>query len=187
VYVEEGCLEHTNPPGGRSAKEIEEVCQRFKAHDKEIRETTALVDAAWIKIELQMRFLSRISRLLEEELAQSQLNLLHILKGKLRQAVAQLVVEKSGYDINDRSPKQMIVDYLKRCKWAIKDGLKELVAELETWQNRFDPTWYLMILNNNTILDNEIRIANGELAEESDARSNLLKNQQNPLANMWKL
>ncbi|KAF2807035.1 uncharacterized protein BDZ99DRAFT_573708 [Mytilinidion resinicola] len=171
----------------RSAHEIKEICRRFRAHDKEIEEKTVLVDAIWFRIESQMRFLSRISKLLEEELIKSQLSLLHILEGKLRQAITQLALENSGNDINDRSPKQKIMDYLKKWKWAIKDSLRVLVVELEAWQTRFDPTWYLTILNSDKIMDLELRQANRELANELDIPLDLPKNQLNPLTNMWKL
>jgi hypothetical protein len=134
-----------------------------------------------------MRFLTKISESLEEELAKSQLGLLHILEGKLLQAITQLAVGNPGYDINDRSPKQKIIDYLKKWKWAIKDSLRELAVELEAWQNRFDPTWYLMILNSNKIMDLELRLANRESANEPEIRSDPLRNQPNPLTSMWKL
>ncbi|KAF2499005.1 hypothetical protein BU16DRAFT_571221 [Lophium mytilinum] len=171
----------------RSAHEVKEICQRFRAHDREIEEKTVLVDAIWIRIESQMRFLSKISESLEKELARSQLNLLHILEGKLRQAITQLALENSVNDMNDRSPKQRITDFLKKWKWAIKNSLRELVIELEAWQSRFDPTWYLMILNSNKIMDLELRQANRELANEPNMQMDFLKNQLNPLTNMWKL
>lgn len=140
------------------------------------------MDSVWIRIETQMQFLSKISNVLEDELAKSQLSLLHILEGKLLQAVAQLPVEQSGNDT-----KQKIVDYLNRWNWAIKDSLKRLIVELEIWQNRFDPTWYLMILNTNKIMDLELQLANKRLAQGSDPQLHLLKDQINPLENMWKL
>lgn len=171
----------------RSAHEIKKICQRFRGHDKEIEEKTALLDAVWIRIETQMRFLSKISESLEEELAKSQLSLLHILEGKLIQAITQLAVENFGCDITDRSPKQKIMDYLKKWKWAIKDSLRELAVELEGWQNRFDPTWYLMILNSNKIIDLELRLSSQELVNEPDIRIDLPGIRLNPLTNMWKL
>jgi hypothetical protein len=134
-----------------------------------------------------MRFLSRISESVEEELAKSQLSLLHILKGKLLQTATQLAVENLAYDINDRSPKQKIMDYLKKWKWAIKDSLRGLAVELEAWQNRFDPTWYLMILNSDKIMDLELRLANRELGNEPSLQLDPFRKQLNPLANMWKL
>jgi hypothetical protein len=171
----------------RSADEIKEICQRFRVHDKEIEETTALLDAVWIRIEIQMRFLSRISTTLEVELMKSQLTLLHILQGKLLQAKAQLPVEDSGNDIGDRSSKHKITDYLKRWKRVIKDSLRGLCVELEVWQNRFDPTWYLMILNNNKILDLELQMANKKRAKEPVVRPNSLTKQLDPISTMWKL
>lgn len=169
----------------RSAQEIKEICRRFKAHDREIDEKTVLVEAVWVRIEIQMRFLSKISSTLDEELTKSQLSLLRILEGKLLQAITQLRIESSGNEINERSPKQKIADYLKKWKWAIKDSLGGLVIELETWHRRFDPTWYLMILNSNQMLDRELQNAkDGEAVNGQDKR---LRNQQNPLTNMLNL
>ncbi|OBT86531.1 hypothetical protein VE02_04366 [Pseudogymnoascus sp. 03VT05] len=134
-----------------------------------------------------MRFLSRISELLEEELANSQLNLLRKLEGKLLQTVSQLRVQKPDNDFDDRSPKQKIMGYLSKWRWAIRDSLKELAIELEAWQNRFDPTWYLTILNSSKVLDLELRQVNAELPHDPDLRLDLLKNQSNPLMNMRNL
>jgi hypothetical protein len=77
-----------------------------------------------------MRFLRKIAELLEAELAQSQLSLLHVLKGRLEQTISELEVPNS----------RTLKDYRSRWKWAIKDKLHGLANELEAWQNRFDPT-----------------------------------------------
>lgn len=176
-----------NLHGSRSADNIKKICRRFKAHDKDIREKTALLDAVWIRIETQMRFLTKISHLLEDELAKSQLNLLHILEGKLIQAVTQLPVENLAHDMDERSSKHKIIDHLNKWKWAFKDSLSGLIVELEEWQSRFDPTWYLMILNSNKIMDNELQLANKRLAQESGNELKSSKDQFNPLTNIWKL
>lgn len=134
-----------------------------------------------------MRFLSRISELLEEELARSQLNLLQKLEGKLLQYISQLKVRMTDDDINDRSTKQKMMGYLSKWKWVIRDCLKELAVELEAWQNRFDPTWYLTILNSSRVLDLELRQVHEELPHDPNLRLDLLKDQLNPLTNLQRL
>ncbi|KFY92772.1 hypothetical protein V498_04742 [Pseudogymnoascus sp. VKM F-4517 (FW-2822)] len=171
----------------RVANEIKNTCRRFRTYDEEIEEKAVLVEAAWVRIEIQMRFLSRISELLEDELANSQLNLLRKLEGKLLQAISQLRVQKPDDAFNDRTPKQKIMGYLSKWRWVIRDSLKELAVELEAWQNRFDPTWYLTILNSSKALDLELRQVNAELPHDPDLRLDLLKNQLNPLMNMRNL
>jgi hypothetical protein len=67
----------------RGAKKIRKTCKNFSDCDEEIKKTTILVESVLIRIEIQMRFLRKIAELLEAELAQSQLSLLHVLKGRL--------------------------------------------------------------------------------------------------------
>jgi hypothetical protein len=161
----------------RGAKKIRKTCKNFSGCDEEIEKATILVESVLIRIEVQMRFLRKIAELLEAELAQSQLNLLHVLKGRLEQTISELEVPNSG----------TIKDYLRRWKWAIKDKLHGLANELEAWQNRFDPTWYLIILNSNQILDSEIKQLRKKLTTTSESQCILPDNQIKPVTNLWSL
>jgi hypothetical protein len=136
-----------------------------------------LIDALWTKVEIQLQFLSKISAHLTEDLAQSQLNLLQKLQGKLSQSVSQL-------DIVSPKPtahEGRAADVLRKWKFTlVKSTLDELVAELEAWQQRFDPTWYLVILMSDTILDTAL------LESKKDVVANPCQ-ASNPLSHMLAL
>jgi hypothetical protein len=101
------------------------------------------VEDVWTRLEIQLNFLCKVSHHLNEQLAQSQYFLLQKLHGKLVQATSQLDI--SG-------PK-----FWQKLKHAfVKERLDELIQELETWQKRFDPTWYLIILISNSSIDSEL-------------------------------
>lgn len=134
-----------------------------------------------------MRFLAKIAHMLEDELLRSQLSLLQTVEGKLIQAVTQLPVEDVSREKDEHSSKFKFKEHLKKWNWAIKDSLSGLIVELEEWQTRFDPSWYLMILNSNKIMDLELQLANKRLAQASGTESRCLIDHSDPLTNIWKL
>lgn len=121
------------------------------------------MEAHWTRLEIQLKFLSKISDQLDERLIESQLNLLQKLHGKLLQATSQIDMPTSKY--------------LRKLKYTVvKDRLDELISELEGWQKRFDPTWYLIILISNSAIDSAlVDRGKNEAALPSDA---------GPLSNM---
>ncbi|KAI0873146.1 hypothetical protein GGS24DRAFT_464971 [Hypoxylon argillaceum] len=134
-------------------RKIKTTCQTYRSADEHINERYTRVDFLWTKIETQLKFLRKISDHLTDDLVQSQLDLLQRLKGKLVQAVSRLE------DVNPESvaSKGKTIDILRKWKFAlIKSSLDELIAELEAWQQRFDPTWYLMILITDKVFDNAL-------------------------------
>ena len=161
----------------RSAKQIISTCQSYSNYDEDMKQKTVLLEAAWVKIEIQLQFLSKVSHLLEEELARCQFRLVQILNGKLAQAVSQLQVSTIESSVN-ASTKLRIADRFKKWKWVLKNSLTELVADLEAWQGRFDPTWYLTILTSSEILDSKLQSLKKDLSARPDA-------QLNPLQRIW--
>jgi len=134
-----------------------------------------VVEALWIKVEVQLKFLGKISPQLTEDLAHSQFNLLQKLQGKLSQTVSQL----DAVSPQPAAHKGRAVDVLRKWKFTlVKSTLDELVTELEAWQQRFDPTWYLIILMGDAILDTALlESRTDEMASSpqvSDPLSNML-------------
>jgi hypothetical protein len=58
----------------------------------------------------------------------------------------------------------------------VKDTLDSLVAELEAWQARFDPTWYLIILISGSVLDPVLAESRRDRTPGASARGNPLDN-----------
>ncbi|TGJ80497.1 hypothetical protein E0Z10_g8266 [Xylaria hypoxylon] len=155
-------------------RKIKTTCQTYRRADEEINEKFVLVESLWVKIETQLGFLGKISNHLTDDLVQSQLDLLQRLKGKLAQASSRLEVVNPKNTTN----KGKAVDIRRKWKFAlVKSSLDELITELEVWQQRFDPTWYLMILVSGKVLDTAL---------VESTRSTLSKSSQesNPLSKM---
>ncbi|KAI1126259.1 hypothetical protein F5Y10DRAFT_215006 [Nemania abortiva] len=155
-------------------REIKAACHAYRVADEEINERYNRLEFVWIKTETQLKFLRKISDHLTDDLVQSQLDLLHRLKGKLVQANSRLE------DVNPENAagKGRAIDILRKLKFAlIKSSLDELIAGLEAWQQLFDPTWYLMILVTDKVLDNT-------LLEWKDGGRPLSIQEPNPLSKM---
>ncbi|KAI0505473.1 hypothetical protein F5B22DRAFT_627872 [Xylaria bambusicola] len=152
-------------------RKIKSTCQSYREADEGVKERFVLLESLWIKVEMQLEFLAKISSHLTDDLVQSQLNLLQRLKGRLAQAASQL----EAVDPRSIENKGKAADVLRKWKFAlVKSSLDELMGELEAWQQRFDPSWYLMILISGKVLDNAlVESADSDLAQ-SDLDSNPL-------------
>ncbi|KAJ8124717.1 hypothetical protein O1611_g8923 [Lasiodiplodia mahajangana] len=134
-------------------RKVKATCDTYRAADEEINERYNRLESVWIKTETQLKFLRKISDHLTDELVESQLDLLRRLKGKLVQAVSRL----EDVSPENAASKGKAIDMLRKWKFAIiKNSLDELIAELDAWQQLFDPTWYLMILITDKVLDNAL-------------------------------
>lgn len=121
----------------------------FRTADEAIKDKIVLLEGQCTKLEVQLEFLGKISNQLDERLAESQLNLLGRLQGKLLLAVSQMEMPTSKY--------------LRRFKYtAVKERLDELMRDLEAWQTRFDPTWYMIILIGNSTIDTTLKSEQGK-------------------------
>ncbi|KAI8622928.1 hypothetical protein F5Y19DRAFT_460523 [Xylariaceae sp. FL1651] len=169
VGLIEGCI--------KLATKIKATYQTYKKADEGINEKVVLVEFLWLKVETQLKFLSRISDHLNDDLVQSHFSLLQKLNGKLLQTVSQLETVSLDGTSNKRKPS----DFIRKWKFTlIKTSLDELVAELEAWQQRFDPTWYLIILLSSNVLDTA-------LIESKSNEATRLGRSSNPLSNVLAL
>jgi len=102
------------------------------------------VEDHWRKLQVKLAVLGKISDQLGNDLAQSQFNLLHKLQGKLLQATSLI----ESLRPKGRTSRRSALEILRKLKYSVilKDSLDELVADLEAWQIRFDPTWYLTLI-----------------------------------------
>ncbi|KAI1363119.1 hypothetical protein F5Y08DRAFT_354746 [Xylaria arbuscula] len=155
-------------------RKIKSTCQAYQKADESIKERFELLESIWVKVKTQLELLTSISSHLTDELLQCQLDLLQRLKGRLAQAASQL----EAVDPKKIQSKGKAADVLRKWKFAlVKSGLDELIAELEAWQQRFDPSWYLIILMSGKVLDNK-------LAQLADNKSSQSSQMSTPLTNL---
>ncbi|CRJ87866.1 hypothetical protein BN1723_001476 [Verticillium longisporum] len=161
--VIDGCI--------KLANKVITTYQSYRGADELVNERLVLVQALWTKLEIQLNFLKKISSQLDEELAQSHLDLLEILNGKLLQAVARLNVSTSSPS-DDSTLNQKTSEVWRKWRFSLaKKGLDELVTELEAWRSRFDPTWYLIILMSSNTLDTALKETDTKTTESTSVCS----------------
>ncbi|KAJ5894355.1 hypothetical protein N7495_006046 [Penicillium taxi] len=91
--------------------------------------------------------------ILDEEHQNLQENLLKLLENKLRDASLQISkIEKHGAQNYHAAMRKR-----KAAKYAllVKDSLDKAISELEKWEKKFDPTWYLIRRMAERIIDTE--------------------------------
>ncbi|KAH6665639.1 kinase-like domain-containing protein [Halenospora varia] len=108
-------------------------------------------------------------------LARSQLNLLQKLEGKLLQATSLIKTFSAGQS----NPGHKGLELSRKFKYSMfKDRLDELIVDLEAWQNRFDPTWYLILLISGSVVDSALveseRVTFGGLTPTANPLQNII-------------
>lgn len=124
------------------------------------------LEGSWIRIKQQLRFVERIAFTLDEEHRLFQDEILQLLAIKLSLARASLekVIKK-----NEGTPSRLAFIKVKRGKYVVERvTLNTVILDLEDWQRRFDPSWFLIILIANPIIDEQLAEQN---AEQKQAQS----------------
>lgn len=128
----------------RYGKVIVTAYKDFKHANEEFEERKLAIDAAWVKTSEQLTFLRRVWDRLGEDYRDLHGRMLRHFEKKLEAAVRELSklddqATRSGSRLSDKS---------KATKYALlkKESLDRAIRDLQTWQNTFDTTWYLVIL-----------------------------------------
>lgn len=137
-----------------------------QANDR-VLELQVRVQAVWTKSTHQLLFTKKIWARIPPELQAVQKNLVHHLFIKLRAAVAELhtfVGDVTEDDMNTLGHKTFSTPIsFSRIKFSLLyKHLKHVLDVLEQWQERFDPSWYTLIL----VADDQI---NQSLEEEEES------------------
>jgi hypothetical protein len=160
----------------RLANKALSTCRAYRHAEEDLEKKVTILETSWVKLETQLNFLRLLSDRgkLNHELAQCHFALLQKLHGALLQAVSQLEMAALSVKSNTK-----VLNFFKpgRFKYAlVKDTLDSLVAELEAWQTRFDPTWYLIILIGGSVLDPVLAESRRDITPDVNARGNPLDN-----------
>ncbi|PWY93082.1 hypothetical protein BO94DRAFT_622270 [Aspergillus sclerotioniger CBS 115572] len=127
----------------------------LKNANQAIEERKLTIETSWIKTSQQLTFLRRIWDSLGEEYQDLQGRILRVFEQKLEAAVIQLSkLEKQTIISGNGLP-----DKFKAAKYALlkKESLEKAIQDLQSWQNEFDTTWFLVMrLADHTILKDEL-------------------------------
>jgi hypothetical protein len=120
-----------------------------------------IVEGSWNRTRLQILFVQRIVSVIDEEHGRIIDETLAQLASKLSLAASQLekVVEKDKAAELDPSRKGLFNFKFrtKRTRYVmIKESLDSAIKNMEEWQRRFDPSWFLLMKIADPIIDKEL-------------------------------
>ncbi|KAK1855279.1 het-s domain protein [Colletotrichum chrysophilum] len=124
-----------------------EAYRDLRGADEAVQSKTLIVEAIWNKTAIQVEFVKRIAKVLEEDHCRIHLEVLEVLKSKLILAISKIKsVVKTGPNPS-----------VKRWKYTrVREAIDDSIAQLQQWQKIFDPTWYLILRVGNRLIDDEL-------------------------------
>ncbi len=132
----------------RTGKKLVEIIRTVKSPHDVLSQQITRIESLWYKTSVQLKVIQTVSKkhLMDDEHARVQDDVLQRLASCLTLAVqkAESVLEEGS-------------DKVKRLKFGLrKESIDKTIRELEEWQRYYDPTWYLVVLINNTLVDSEL-------------------------------
>ncbi|KAI0401988.1 hypothetical protein F4802DRAFT_392145 [Xylaria palmicola] len=133
-----------------------EICNTWKNADIEVERRVVIVESTWNRTRCQAEFMARVVPIMDEHLSQVNDDLLRQLAVCLTLAISTLkaVARKDSlarpglFGFGSRA---------KRASWVWKKGaIDDIISDLEAWQRRFDPSWFLLMKIADPIIDSEL-------------------------------
>lgn len=132
----------------------------YRAADHEVAERITLVEGCWTRTRLQVDFIQPLTPIIDPEHHRVLENILRILATKLSSAVANLesVLEKRNrYGVELRPGFLGFAKSVRKGKYAfVKTTLDTVIRDLEDWQRRFDPSWFLIMRMSSPLIDKQL-------------------------------
>jgi Protein tyrosine and serine/threonine kinase len=154
----------------RYGKILVEQYATFKNAADEINERVLWIESIWKRTTIQLDFLRKVCETLDEEHQDIQNRILQVLVSKLQAAIFQLERVKRKKGGKDSGNNDNVVE-LKRFKYLwIKECVDDAIKDLEEWQKKFDPSWFLIMKVVNPVIDQELAKGKAEAASISTAK-----------------
>jgi hypothetical protein len=119
----------------------------YKHAEKHVGEMILNIEGSWLKTEMQLEVIRSLWDTLDGRIQIHFTKVLQHLQGKLQTALTKLsTVTGSAKDEVVSMAKLNLEDVTVK-KWKmvfVKDGIDEAIRDLEEWQKRLDPSWYLI-------------------------------------------
>ncbi|KAI1122317.1 hypothetical protein F5Y10DRAFT_271221 [Nemania abortiva] len=112
--------------------------ESWKKADKEISEQCVAIEYVWIKTKLQIEVMDDILQPDSKHRKHVE-DSARVLSGKLLEAVHAID------DVIKRKPGEQQITIKKPKYLLLKDTIDKAVRDLEEWQRRFDPSWFLIL------------------------------------------
>ncbi|EWC47765.1 hypothetical protein DRE_02965 [Drechslerella stenobrocha 248] len=124
----------------RAGDKLIQVASSFRGAESQLSALAVRIQGSWLRTKYQLEFLPQVAPLMGEDLQRNQKDILEKLNGVLLATtshIERIVVDHQPHDAN--GPIE-----IRRLQYALtRDKLEKSVEELESWQQRFDYSWYL--------------------------------------------
>ncbi|KPA36740.1 hypothetical protein FLAG1_10475 [Fusarium langsethiae] len=117
-------------------KDLVQACKDYDQTDVIINELCVRIEICWSRIASQLKIVKELEHGLNDEDQKLQTRILRILASKLEAAVAAI----SKSDKYGSSKRVKALHLL-----GLRETLESTVADLESWQQRFEPSWFQVI------------------------------------------
>ncbi|KAK8017870.1 hypothetical protein PG993_014196 [Apiospora rasikravindrae] len=149
---------------------IAKACEAWKNADTEIRERAIRLNLYWTQTRTQIEFIQKVAKTIDEDLLETIDDVLNVLATKLSLASAKLdkLLESPGSTVACASTTWKV----KRGRYSLtKNAFDTIMDDLEQWQKRFDPCWFLMMRIASPLIDQELRALDKKDATPNDPQT----------------
>ncbi|KAJ3475007.1 hypothetical protein NLG97_g9612 [Lecanicillium saksenae] len=143
------------------------MCRSYLRADEEAAELLIAIESNWVKMETQIRLMKDISSSLDKPVLDIQARILSQLEGKLKTAtltVDKLMKDKKEADkarlergnatTSSLIPELGKMKVSKKVRYVFqKSSLYQIVDDIEKWQARYDPMWFIAVREKSNVID----------------------------------
>lgn len=134
-----------------------EICRTWKDAHIEVEQRVVIIEATWDRTNRQASFMSRVAPVMDDHLRRINNNLLQQLSVCLALAINTLETVVVQRDVLSRPNLFGFGFRAKKAAWVRKkDTVDGIITDLEAWQGRADPSWFLIMRIADPIIDNEL-------------------------------
>lgn len=138
-----------------------DACKTWKAAQEEVSDRITIIEHAWHRARMQLEFVENLPVTLDEEYRRILDDLARILAMRLSSATAEI---NRALDKESRR-RPGFLDFGRRVKRAkyvlVKAAIDDAVRDVEDWQRRFDPSWFLIMRAAGPAIDEPLHKARG--------------------------
>ncbi|RBR05567.1 hypothetical protein FVER53590_12915 [Fusarium verticillioides] len=131
-------------------KYLVKACKDYGQVDESAHELSVRIQICWFRIASQLEIVKELDGSMTEDQRELQSHILRILQSKLE--AATIVISKP--DRHSSSRRYRALHFL-----SLRETLESTVTDLESWQMRFEPSWFQIIKTGPTYTENVLTSA----------------------------
>ncbi|KAF7556211.1 hypothetical protein G7Z17_g1601 [Cylindrodendrum hubeiense] len=117
-------------------KALVQACKDYREADAKVDEMIVRIEVCWMRVLSQLEVTKELESTMTDDHKAIQQRTLCILRGKLDSATHNL----------SKFSRRPVLEMVKKLQFVrLKDTLEETIAELESWQRLYEPSWFHLI------------------------------------------